>query len=119
MPLDEEIRYLGMFQNENQWPELSDGVPTVNDLLDLDLPNLGSIRVFAVQREFIEQYPERFEILKSTLQEALADPRMAEEYEAVGFDRVFLGYQGQEATMAEAERMLNMVTQFADFLTAE
>lgn len=119
MPLDEEIRYLAMFQNENKWPELSDNVPTVNDLLGLDLPNLGSIRVFAVQREFIEQYPERFELLKSTLQEALNDPRMAEEYEAVGFDRVFLGYQGQEETMADAERMLGMVNEFSDFLTAE
>ncbi len=117
MPLEEDIRYLVMFQNENLWPDLSENVPTVNDVFGLELPNLGSIRVFAVQREFMERYPDRFEILVSTLQEAMADPRMAEEHEAVGFDRVFVNYQGMEATMADAERMLGLVDQFRDFLT--
>jgi len=117
MPLADDIRFLVMFQSENLWPDLSENVPTVNDVFGTDLPNLGSIRIFAVQREFIEQYPERFEILVSTLQEAMADPRMAEEHEAVGFDRVFVSYQGMEETMADAERMLGLVEQFEDFLT--
>ncbi|MFP4212035.1 MAG: tripartite tricarboxylate transporter substrate binding protein [Alkalispirochaeta sp.] len=116
-PLADDIRFLVMFQSENLWPDLSEDVPTVNDVFDTDLPNLGSIRVFAVQREFIEQYPERFEILVSTLQEAMEDPRMAEEHEAVGFDGVFVSYQGMDETMADAERMLGLVEQFEDYLT--
>ncbi len=116
-PLADDIRFLVMFQSENLWPDLSEDVPTVNDVFDTDLPNLGSIRVFAVQREFIEQYPGRFEILVSTLQEAMEDPRMAEEHEAVGFDGVFVSYQGMDETMADAERMLGLVEQFEDYLT--
>jgi tripartite-type tricarboxylate transporter receptor subunit TctC len=117
MPLEDDIRYLVMFQKENLWPELSQNAPTVKEALGIDLPNLGSIRVFAVQREFIKRYPERFELLVSTLKKAMADPRMGVEHEAVGFDRVFVNYQGQEATMADAEKMLLLVEQFRQFLT--
>jgi hypothetical protein len=56
-------------------------------------------------------------LLVSTLKKAMADPRMGVEHEAVGFDRVFVNYQGQEATMADAEKMLLLVEQFRQFLT--
>lgn len=119
LDLAEDIRFLVMFQSENQWPELSDNAPTANDAFDIDLPDLGATRAFGVHREFKENYPERYEVLTGTFREAFEDPRFAEEFEAVGFDSTFLSYKGEEASMDVAERMLDLVSTYRGLLEGE
>lgn len=69
-----EARALTVFQDENEWPGLTDKAPAVNDVLGLDIPPIGGSFGFFASKECHEEYPERFDKLADAVQKAVESP---------------------------------------------
>ena len=116
LDLASELKFLIMFNDENKWKDISDDAPTPKEAFNIDMPSLGANRAWAVQREFIEKYPERYELLKTTLEKTMNDPAVAEEFKKVGMDPGFLQFLNEEQSMKEAEAMLKIVNEYGELL---
>ena len=117
LDLSDEIRFLVMFQKENRWKELSQNAPTVKEAFGIEMPSFGASRAFAVHREFVEKYPERFKILVDSIKATINDPKLHESLEAAGLDPRFLNYMGYEETMEEAQQTLEIARKYGGLLT--
>ncbi len=116
LALSEDIRFLIMFNDENNWKDISDSAPTPKEAFDIEMPSLGANRAWAVKREFIENYPERYELLKSTLIKVMNDPALDEEITNAGMDSSFMNYLDEEQSMKIAEDMQKLVEKYSDIL---
>jgi len=116
LDLASEIKFLIMFNNENEWKDISDNAPTPKEAFDIDMPAFGANRAWAVQREFIENYPERYELLKTTFEKTMNDPAVGEEFKKVGMDPGFLQFLDEEQSMKVAEELLKMVEKYSKLL---
>ena len=115
--LSSEIRFLVMFNDENHWKEMSNNAPTPKEALNMDFPSLGANRAWAVRREFVEKYPERYQLLKETFAATMKDPKLAEELKKVGMDPGFLSMLDEEASMALANDMLKLAKEYESILS--
>ncbi len=79
--------------------------PPLNDLLAplgsrvAVLP--GSIRGFAMSKAVKERYPERFEVIRQAIQQALADPELQELLDRAAIGRRWIGPDDSDALMIE------------------
>ncbi len=119
LDLSSEIRFLVMFNDKNNWKDISDSAPTPKEAFDIEMPSLGANRAWAVHRDFIEKHPERYELLKSTVEKVMNNPTLKEEFEKVGMDPSFLEFLGVEESTKMAESMIELVTKYGDLLKEE
>lgn len=117
--LGDQARVLGIFANENTVPEVTGNAPTVNGALGTELPELFSSRAWAVHAAAMEQYPERVEMLKSTIDQTMADPAYVAAVEAAGVPRAFITPGDQETAMAEAAATRELAERYRDLLTGK
>lgn len=78
------MRLLAVEQDENRWPDLYGGAPTLNEALGTDIqPNQSRYGVF-VKRNCFEDYPERYQVLQDALLDSMEDPAYRELLEELG-----------------------------------
>lgn len=117
--LADEARILAVFTKRNPVAEEADNAPPVNEVFGTDIPELSSSRAFGIHVAAIEQYPERFEILKTTMAEVFEDPAYAEQVRSSGIPTEFIDYGDQDAAMAEAEAVQELAMKYESLLTGE
>ena len=80
----DKIRYLAISQSHNMLPTLIGDVPTVDKALGTKTTHVASYRTMVVSKKFAQKYPERFEQLRKTLEQAKDDPEYIEKAKKVG-----------------------------------
>lgn len=78
LPIIDEIRFLAIHQEENQWEELTGEIPTLNEATGEDFGSNSSTYGVFVNRACYEDYPERHQVLVDTFSAMLEN----EEYQA-------------------------------------
>lgn len=73
-----DARPLSVFQEENQWSELTGDAPTVNDALGLSLDESAERYGFLATAECSQEHPERFQTLAEAVERAVEN----EDYQA-------------------------------------
>jgi tripartite-type tricarboxylate transporter receptor subunit TctC len=117
--LGDQAVILGIFSDANPVPDATGNAPTVNEAAGTSLPPLTSSRAWAVHTAALEQYPDRIQILKDTLQKTLEDPEYVAQVEKAGVPKEFIDPGDQEAAMAEAQATFELATKFRDLLTGK
>ena len=110
-----EVKVLIMFDNENQWKELSQDAPVPSDK-GWDIPAMGVNRAWAVSKKFMEEYPQRFELLVNTFEEAMNDPEVLDAFTSAGMIADTISYIDMDGAMKIAEDTLAMANKYADVL---
>jgi putative tricarboxylic transport membrane protein len=82
--IEDESRVLAVHQDENEWPDVTDNAPTVNEALGTSLPPNGSNYGLFVNMDCYEQNPERYERLVEAVQAATANEKYRQELEETG-----------------------------------
>lgn len=70
----DDTRILAVIADENEWPELTNDAPPVNEALGTDLPPQGPTFGFFTSRQCHDGHPERHQILQDALEEAMQAP---------------------------------------------
>lgn len=78
IPVIEEIRFLAIHQEENQWEDLTGEIPTLSEATGEDFGNNSSTYGVFVNQACYEDYPERHQVLVDTFNAMLEN----EEYQA-------------------------------------
>ncbi|MGH6944972.1 MAG: tripartite tricarboxylate transporter substrate-binding protein [Geminicoccaceae bacterium] len=112
----EEARILTVFADKNPVPEEADNAPPVNEVFGTDIPPLSSSRAFGIHKAAAEQYPDRLEVLKSSLRETIQDPAYAEQVEKSGIPTAFIDYGDQETAMAFAGSIQELARKYQALL---
>ncbi len=102
---------------ENRVGEQLDNAPSINDHYDMQLPEMLSSRAFALHRKAIDEFPERYETLKSTFAETFEDPRLMEAYVAAKGTPEYLNYGGVEECAEFKKAMLELGAKYKPLLT--
>ena len=97
--------YLRPLAVNNDVPNETWQVPPLNELLEplaTRVPVLpGSIRGFATSKKFREQYPQRFEVLREALFEAMSNPELQRLLDQASIGRRWIGSDASELLMLE------------------
>ncbi len=105
---------------KNPLPDRTDNAPTVNAHLGTDLPSLvAGARAFAIKREAVEKYPDRYAILSTTLKQVYDDPAYKEAIERTGAPWEFIGYGGPEECAEYVKSMMAIGREYKDLLTGK
>ncbi|APX88750.1 hypothetical protein BV394_02555 [Brevirhabdus pacifica] len=102
---------------ENRVGEQLNNAPSINDHYDMQLAEMLSSRAFAIHRKAIEDFPERYEILKSTFKETFDDPKLMEAYVAAKGTPEYLNYGGEEECAEFVKAMLELGAKYKPLLT--
>jgi len=83
--IEDESTAIGIFAEENEWPDITNDAPPINDALDLDIDYgpLTSFETYYVTAEAAEANPDEYEDLVETFQSAMASDEYMEELEEV------------------------------------
>lgn len=104
---------LGVFQEENQWADLTGDAPTVNEALDLDLDESAERYGFLAAAECGEEHPERLQTLVEAVERAVEN----EDYQATleGNDELDkLAYEDPEEFDSYILSEIDTVTEMID-----
>ncbi len=112
----EQVRFLTVFQDENQIPALTNDAPPVNALMGTDFPALDGLRAYAIHRAAIEQHPERYQHLKDTIAETMQSGRYEESTIAAGLSPDFNVFIDEEACTRSAQRFIELANRFEHLL---
>jgi tripartite-type tricarboxylate transporter receptor subunit TctC len=80
----DETRVLAIHQEENEWPDISDDAPTLNELTGEDFGNNQSFYGTFVTRACYEEHPERYDVLVETFQDSLQDESYQAQLDELG-----------------------------------
>jgi tripartite-type tricarboxylate transporter receptor subunit TctC len=114
-----QARVLGVFSPKNPIPDRTDNAPPVNDVFGTKIPDLPSARAFALHTKAIEKYPERYEILKSSMRKVFDDPDYKVAIEKTGRPWEFISYADEAECMEYAANMLELAKKYEPLLTAK
>ena len=112
----DSVRTLLMF-GENRVGERLDNAPEVNDVYDMDLPEMLSARAFGIHQKAVDDYPERYETLLSTFKSCFDDPGLLDAYVATGGAPEYLSYGSREDCAEFAEQMLALGAKYRSLIT--
>jgi len=112
----DSVRTLLMF-GENRVGERLDNAPEVNDVYDMDLPEMLSARAFGIHQKAVDDYPERYETLLSTFKSCFDDPGLLDAYVATGGAPEYLSYGSREDCAEFAEQMLALGARYKSLIT--
>lgn len=113
----DKANILGIFDNVNPVPDVT-SAPLVNEAFGTDIPPLKSGRSWAIHTKAIEDYPDRFEILKTAIQKTANDPAYADAVAATGVPRELIYVAGQEETMEFAGQLVKLANRYKGLLSA-
>jgi tripartite-type tricarboxylate transporter receptor subunit TctC len=113
----DQVRFLGVFNDENKAPELTNDAPSFNAQLGLDMPPMYGQRAWAIQTSAIAEHPERIEMLQQTMLQVFEDPEYREVAERAGTPWQFIEYGDAEACHATALATLELAERYRDVLS--
>ncbi len=112
------FRILVIFDDKNPLPDRMPGVPTANAHLGMDLPPLiAGARAFAIKREAVGKYPDRFRILTETLKKVYTDPDYKAAIIKTKAPWEYIGYGSPEDCARYVKNITAIGEQFKDLLT--
>ena len=74
----DEMRILGVTMETNPVPQLTGNAPTVNEAIGAATATSASYRAIVVPAGLVEQYPDRYRLLKDSFEAAKDDPAYVE-----------------------------------------
>lgn len=80
----DETKVLAVFEDENEWPDLTDAAPTATEAVGSDIPAVPHLLFPMTNRGCKDNYPERFEVLESTFLDTLQSDDLAVATEEAG-----------------------------------
>ena len=110
----DDTTVLGIAKDKNDIDSLS-GVPTINGALGIDIDEIDVRYVIFCEKGFMEQYPERYEVLYNALCKAWSDPEYLQMLADNGQDGYIL-VQDAETAAAEMEYYNELIAQYTDIL---
>jgi tripartite-type tricarboxylate transporter receptor subunit TctC len=117
--LGDQMRVLGVFNDEFKLGSYVDNAPPVNKVFGTDLPDLSSSRSWAVHTEAIEKYPDRFALLEKTSKQVFEDPKYKEAYKKTGAPVETIQYGDRALCTRYAKAMVELTNEYRDLLTAK
>jgi len=84
--LGDEVRYLAVSMADNPIPHLTQNAPTVDQALGTKTIGVASYRCIAVPKSLKTEYPERYQKLRETFEQAKDDPGVIEKMKNAGID---------------------------------
>ena len=84
LSIEDETRVLAVQEPENEWPDITDDAPTVNEVLGTDLPSAGSFYGLQVHADCAENYPERYDQIVEAYQNTVNSDAYQEALAEVG-----------------------------------
>lgn len=116
--LGEQVKILTTF-GKNPAPAETGDAPPVNSVFGSNIPELTSSRAFGLHTEAIEQYPDRVEVLKSSMAAVRDDPAYPEAVKKAGLPTAFIDFGDQETAMATAQATLELAGKYEALLTGK
>jgi tripartite-type tricarboxylate transporter receptor subunit TctC len=115
----EQLKVLGVFNDENALAKYSDNAPPVNKVFGTKLPDLSSSRSWAIHTEVIEKYPDRFALLEKTSRQVFDNPKYREEYGKTGAPVETIQYGDRALCTRYAKAMVELANEYRSLLTAK
>lgn len=108
LDVKDQMKVIGVTTDERHdtWPD----APTFSETLDLDVPNVGSLRGLAFPKEFQEEYPERFDKFKNMYKEAFENKEYQKENANTG-----LHFGSQEENEKMMHDMDELVEEYQEY----
>jgi hypothetical protein len=116
--LGEQVKILTTF-GKNPAPAETGNAPAVNSVFGTKLPELTSSRGFGLHTKAIEQYPDRVELLRSSMAAVKDDPAYPEAVKKAGLPTAFIDFGDQATAMAAAEGTLELAAKYEALLTGK
>jgi tripartite-type tricarboxylate transporter receptor subunit TctC len=118
--LSEKFKVLGVFnRTKNNFADLSENAPLINQVFGTDIPDLYSARAWAVHTEWADKNPKLFELLERTSKEAHESPIFKEAYKKTGASLNALFYGDREACTKYAMGTIELARRYDSVLTAK
>jgi tripartite-type tricarboxylate transporter receptor subunit TctC len=115
----EQLKVLGVFNDENALAKYSDNAPPVNKVFGTKLPDLSSSRSWAIHTEVIEKFPDRFALLEKTSRQVFDNPKYREEYAKTGAPVETIQYGDRALCTRYAKAMVELANEYRSLLTAK
>lgn len=116
--MGEQVRVLGVFNDENKLARHTGNAPTVNAVFGTRLPPLYSSRAWALHTEAIERHPDRFARLESTAREVFNNPAYRPAYERTGAPLETIQFGDRAACTRYAQGMVDLASEYRGLLAA-
>ena len=114
------FRIVLLFVDKNPLPERLPNVPLANEHLGMNLPPLiAGARAFAIKREAVEKYPDRYKILTDTLKKVYTDPDYKKAIVKTKAPWEFIRYGSPEDCAKYVKNITAIGEQFKDLLTGQ
>jgi len=117
--LGEQMRILGVFNDEYKLQRYTNNAPSVNRALGTKIPPLYSSRSWAIHTEFVEKFPERFALLEKTSKQVFDNPKYREEYAKTGAPVETIQYGDRALCTRYAQGMIELANEYRSLLTAK
>lgn len=117
---NDSFKVVLMLTHKNPIPNLSDNAPTINDHFGTKLPSLiAGSRAFAIKREAVDKYPDRYQILTGSLKKVFDDPDYKVEVEKTKAPWELIQYSGPEECAAQVKELLEIGEEYKQYLTGK
>ena len=114
------FRIVLLFVPKNPLPKRLANVPLANEHLGMNLPPLiAGARAFAIKREAVEKYPDRYKILTDTLKKVYTDPDYKKAIVKTKAPWEFIRYGSPEDCAKYVKNITAIGEQFKDLLTGK
>jgi len=102
---------------ENRVGEALDNAKNINEVFDMNLPEMLSSRAFAIHRQAAEEYPDRLAKLQDTFKATFDDPALLEAYVAAKGTPEYLNYGGVDECGAFMKAMLELGAKYKPLIS--
>jgi tripartite-type tricarboxylate transporter receptor subunit TctC len=117
--LGEQMRILGVFNDENRLGRYTNNAPSVNKVFGTRIPPLYSSRSWAIHAEVIEKFPDRFALLEKTARQVFDNPKYREEYAKTGAPVETIQFGDRALCTRYAQGMVELANEYRALLTAK
>ena len=116
----DDFKIVLMLSHKNPVPNITDNAPTINAHFKMNLPSLiAGARAFGVKKIAIDNFPDRYNILETTLKKVFTDPAFKEAYLKTKAPWEYVEYQGPEACAEYAKGITEIGEEYKELLVGE
>lgn len=116
--MQDRIRILTVFADENNLAKLSGNAPVVNKVFGTKIPELYSARAWAIHTEAAQKYPDRFEKLNKTAKQVFDDPTYRDWYVKTGAPFETIQYGDRTVCTKYVQEMIELTKRYKGILGA-
>ncbi|MFZ7104148.1 MAG: tripartite tricarboxylate transporter substrate-binding protein [Peptococcaceae bacterium] len=114
-----DLRHLAISMPENPIPHLTNDAPALDEALGTKTLLVASYRAVNVHKELMEKYPERYQSIKETFEEAKDDPRVIESMKKAGADPDLMVDWDEAELMNQTRMYWEAFEKYKDIYTQE